>query len=250
MGKVRRVIDASKLDFKKLNRLIRKAVDEGCKRIELINVNGQRYIGGGIRGKVTIMVHGTAGNDLGFFMNGPTIIVEGNVGDGAGNTMNKGTLVVRGNAGDVVGYSMRGGEIFVRGDIGYRAGIHMKEYGANVPVLVVGGLARDFLGEYMAGGRIIILGMNTDADVVGNYIGTGMHGGKIYVRGRVEKWKLGVGAKMAPVEKGDEEELREILKRYAKAVGLSKLNVKGDFVKIVPTTYRPYGAMYALHTLE
>ena len=35
-------------------------------------------------------------------------------------------MIVHGNAGDVLGYGMRRGRIFVEGDVGYRAGIHMK----------------------------------------------------------------------------------------------------------------------------
>ena len=42
--------------------------------------------------------------------------------------MNAGEIVVHGNAGDALGYAMRGGAIYVRGDAGYRAGIHMKAY--------------------------------------------------------------------------------------------------------------------------
>lgn len=33
-----------------------------------------------------------------------------------GNTMNAGKIVVHGDAGDVIGYAMRGGKIYIRGD--------------------------------------------------------------------------------------------------------------------------------------
>ncbi len=42
--------------------------------------------------------------------------------------MNAGKIVVHGHAGDVLGYAMRGGKLFIKGDVGYRVGIHMKEY--------------------------------------------------------------------------------------------------------------------------
>ena len=42
--------------------------------------------------------------------------------------MNDGEIIVHGHAGDTVGYAMRGGEIYVKGNTGYRSGIHMKAY--------------------------------------------------------------------------------------------------------------------------
>ena len=78
---------------------------------------------------------------------------------------------------------MRGGKIFVRDDTGYRAGIHMKAYEEKKPVLVIGGKAGSFLGEYQPGGIIIVLGLNEEnRPPVGRFCGTGMHGGKIYLR--------------------------------------------------------------------
>lgn len=153
------VIDADGLHYRELNERIHRAAAEGARLIEVRNVNGQRYIGAGLRQPVTIRVHGTAGNDLGVFMDGPTIEVFGNAQDGAGNTMNGGRIVVHGDAGQIVGLSMRCGRIYVRGSVGYRSGIHMKGYEDRVPVIVIGGRAGAFLGEYMAGGRLYVLGL-------------------------------------------------------------------------------------------
>jgi glutamate synthase domain-containing protein 3 len=241
-------VDASGLSFKELNELIRTHVRNGAKRIELVNVNGQRYISDGLSGELELIVHGTAGNDLGAFMNGPIITVYGDVGDGAGNTMNKGKIVVHGHAGDVIGYSMRGGEILIKGNAGYRVGIHMKEYLQSIPVIVVGGLARDFLGEYMAGGRIVVLGLNADEEPVGDYIGTGMHGGVIYVRGKVEEDKLGVGARTVPVSEEDWAELKLLATKYSEAFGEAVPVAKEEFTKVVPLSHRPYERTYALTT--
>ena len=78
---------------------------------------------------------------------------------------------------------MRGGKILVRGNVGYRCGIHMKAYGENKPAIVIGGRAGSFLGEYQAGGTLVVLGLHTDGrPIVGNFCGTGMHGGEIYLR--------------------------------------------------------------------
>jgi len=62
----------------------------------------------------------------------------------------------------------------------------MKEYQDKRPVIVIGGFAQDFLGEYMAGGVLVVLGLTLDGDAVHNarFVGTGMHGGKLYIRGK------------------------------------------------------------------
>ena len=187
-------IDCSSVYYKHVNEAVRAALAEGIKTVRLLNVNGQRYIGTGVKGKgVRIEVHGTPGQDMAMFMDGPTVEVFGNAQDGVGNTMNAGTVVVHGDAGDVLGYGMRGGKVFIKGDVGYRVGIHMKAYEDLRPIMVCGGKARDFFGEYMAGGLLVLLGMHSrlEGPLVGGYLGTGMHGGEILVRGEVEPWQVG-----------------------------------------------------------
>jgi glutamate synthase domain-containing protein 3 len=115
-------------------------------------------------------------------MNGPEIRVFGNAQDGVANTMNAGKIVVHGKCGEIPGHSMRGGTLFIRGDVEYRAGIHMKEYLTQIPILVIGGTAKDYCGEYMAGGRIVVLNLeNRKESPLGDFVGTGIHGGVIYV---------------------------------------------------------------------
>ena len=103
---------------------------------------------------------------------------------------------------------MRGGKVFIKGDVGYRVGIHMKAYEDLRPIMVCGGKARDFFGEYMAGGLLILLGMNSrlEGPLVGGYLGTGMHGGAIYLRGEVEPWQCG---KEVGVFSANEDDLAE-----------------------------------------
>src|SRR5574341_1011883 len=140
-------IDATSRHYKELNRRVRDAVAAGNRAIRITGVNGQYYIGDGIRGEVEITIEGVPGNDLGAFMDGPTIVVRNSAQDKVGNTMNRGKIVVHGRAGDVLGYGMRGGKLFVMGDVGYRVGIHMKGYRDQLPGVVVGGKAGDFFGE-------------------------------------------------------------------------------------------------------
>ncbi len=241
-------IDASGLSFRELNRQIREAVNKKYELIELTNVNGHRYIGDGIALPTNILVYGTAGNDLGAFMNGSSIIVYGNVADAAGNTMNAGKIIIHGRAGDVIGHSMRGGEIFIKESCGYRVGLHMKAYGEKIPNLVIGGFARDFLGEYMAGGRIIVLGLGVeDRNIVGCQIGAGMHGGKIFVRNQIKKEQLGIGTSIQTISEEDLTELKYLLMRYCEffEAPLDEV-IESEFTKIVPVSHRPYGATYAL----
>jgi len=239
-------IDAKGIPYKKLNEEIRAALRNGEKQIELINVNGQRYIGDNLGEKAVISINGTPGNDLGFVMEGPTLIVNANGQDGIGNTMGGGKIVIKGNAGDICGYAMRGGKIFIKGNVGYRSGIHMKEYENNKPIIVIGGQAGDFLGEYMAGGIIIVLGMNMDPkDIVGNYCGTGMHGGKMFIYGDVPEYKLGKEPKKSQLNEQDMAELDAILKEYSQDIGIQMNFDMKKFIKLEPGSKRPYGKLYA-----
>lgn len=243
-------IDASGIYYKQLNEAIRTVIADGAKHIVLEHVNGQRYIGTGIKAKdVKIDVHGTAGNDLTMFMDGPTIEVFGAAQDGVGNTMNAGKVIIHGDAGDVLGYGMRGGSVYVHGDVGYRVGIHMKAYESLIPIMVCGGNARDFFGEYMAGGILVLLGMNTqfaEQPLVGSFIGAGMHGGVMYLRGTVESWQCGKEVGITEATEEDMAALKPILADYCETQGMDLAEVLSvPFIKLAPFSHRPYGKMYA-----
>lgn len=245
-------IDAKAKHYRKLNEEIRTAIRSGEKNIVLDNVNGHRYIGDNIGGegtdKISIKINGTPGNDLAFCMNGPQIVVDGNGQDGIANTMSAGKIVINGNAGDICGYAMRGGKLYIKGNIGYRAGIHMKEYKDHFPIIVVGGKAGDFLGEYMAGGILILLGMTENKDEqIANIVGNGMHGGRIFIRGKIPEWKLGKEVKIAPLDDEDKKQLKDILEDYFKSVNfVKKPKVDlSEFIKLYPGSKRPYGQLYA-----
>jgi glutamate synthase domain-containing protein 3 len=241
-------INASGILTRELNTRLRKVVDNGTKKIELRNVYGQRYIGTDLGKPVEIEIFGTPGNDLGSFMDGPRIIVHGNAQDGCGNTMNDGEIIVHGHAGDITGLSARGGKIFVRDGVGYRAGIHMKEYGDKKPVLVIGGTAQDFLGEYMAGGILIILGLNLKEGEMhlAHYVGTGMHGGVIYLRGNVADFQLGKEVGTADLDENDRLNLEKYVCEFASHFGYNAREIlKHKFTKLFPLYLRPYGRLYA-----
>lgn len=243
-------IDAKGVYYRDLNFSVREAIAQGASHLELLNVNGQRYIGDALDTKVAIDVHGVPGNDLGVFMNGATITVHANAQDAVANTMNAGKIVVHGDAGDVLGYGMRGGKLFVRGNVGYRVGIHMKAYKKQVPILVAGGAAGDFLGEYMAGGIVIVLGLESQRGhrkaVAGDYIGTGMHGGTIYLGEEVHPRYFGKEVGLTPLDEDDHRLLRKVLEEFAADVKLDRDEVLSrNFIKLTPQSHRPYGRLYS-----
>lgn len=241
-------IDAKDIHYKELNQKIRQAIKDGYRKINLININGQRYIADALDNTdLEININGVPGQDLCAFMDGPVVIVNGNAQDGVGNTMGNGKVVIKGKAGDVLGYGMRGGKMFIKGDVGYRVGIHMKSYDKNIPVIIIGGRAGDFFGEYMAGGILILLGLNNNNDkVVGNYVGTGMHGGTIYIRGKVENYQLGKEVGVKELDDNDKELLEKLIREYSDDLELNYDEIMNDhFIKLVPISLRPYGNLYA-----
>jgi glutamate synthase domain-containing protein 3 len=241
-------IDAKGIFYRELNTKLRQAVSNGTQKIELRNVYGQRYIGTDLDKPVEIEIFGTPGNDLGAFMNNPRIIVHGNAQDGCGNTMNNGEIIIHGHAGDILGLSARGGKIFVKEDVGYRAGIHMKEYQDKKPMVVVGGTAQDFLGEYMAGGILVLLGLTLKKRErhKANFIGTGMHGGVIYIRGDVEEFQLGKEVGVTELDENDHSVLEKLIGEFASHFNYNGEEIlKHKFIKLFPLYLRPYGRLYA-----
>ncbi len=242
-------INAQGLYYRVLNEKIHRHIQDGARSLHVTNVNGQRYIGGGLQGThLRITVEGVAGNDLAAFMDGPKIFVKGNAQDGVANTMNAGEVVIDGNAGDVLGYGMRGGRVMIRGNVGYRVGIHMKSFGKQFPVLIVGGSARDFLGEYQAGGMIIVLGLDRPPGepIAGFMTGTGMHGGVMYIRGEIEEWQVGKEVKIFETDETDHKRMLPHLRDFSRVfrVPMDSLTSK-PFLKMIPYSKRPYGRIYA-----
>ena len=234
-------ISARDLDFKELNGQIRaSAADDIC----ISECYGQRFIGSGLKEK-TITINGTPGNALGAYLDGAQIYVNGNAQDAVGDTMNSGKIVIHGNAGDALGYAMRGGCIYVRGYAGYRTGIHMKEYQDKKPVIIVGGQAGSFLGEYLAGGIIIVLGIGSDVLPVGNFCGTGMHGGRIFIR--TDKELTGLPAQVS-LSVASADDLREITPYITEFAGYFDMEagelLKDRYYLLRPNAKNPYKQLY------
>jgi len=115
-------------------------------------------------------------------------------------------------------------------------------------MVVVGGTAQDFLGEYMAGGVLILLGLKLKKGErhKANFIGTGMHGGLIYIRGNVEDYQLGKEVGVAELEEKDYRILRQCVGEFAARFSYKTEAILGHkFIKLFPRWLRPYGQLYA-----
>ena len=233
-------ISAKDLDFKELNEQIRRSDSD----ITIEDCYGQRFIGSGESSSV-IEINGIPGNALGAYLDGALIKVNGNVQDAVGDTMNAGKIVIDGNAGDALGYAMRGGQIYVKGDTGYRTGIHMKQYKDKKPVIVVGGKAGSFLGEYLAGGLIIVLGIGADKVPTGNFTGTGMHGGQIFIRTDKKPSHLPKQVVANIATKEEMEDIFGYIKEYSDNFGADvKEILNSTFYLLKPNATNPYKQLY------
>jgi len=178
-------------------------------------------------------------------MSGPTIIVRGNADHAPGNTMDSGKIIIHGSAGDAVAHSMRGGRVYVRDNIGYRGGIHMKQYMEKRPILVVGGAARAFLGEYMAGGLLIVLGLDGVLPISERGLGSGIHGGEIFIRGTVDEKYLGVGAKQLPATADQKAMIAPIIRDFVTAFSIDAAPLlASEYTRVAPASARPFANKY------
>ncbi|MEM1953557.1 MAG: hypothetical protein QXG52_01230 [Candidatus Caldarchaeum sp.] len=196
-------IDAYGLGYSQVNSLVSQLFQKGVKEVNVVNVNGHRYLGINVPKGCRLNLYGTPGNCLANFNKGGEIVVYGDSQDDVADAMHDGRVIIHGNAGDVLAQAFQGGEIFVRGSAGNRVGIQMRQYLENRPYLIIGGRVDDYLGEYMAGGVIAVLGLDalhTDECLVGRYVATGMVGGIIYVRGHVERWRIGLQPPVSDVK--------------------------------------------------
>ena len=235
------LLNVKGLDYKTLNEALRQNSGD----ITIENCCGQRFIATGMTDK-NITINGVPGNALGAYLNGSTIIVNANAQDAVGDTMNEGQIFIHGNIGDAAGYAMRGGKIYVKGNAGYRAGIHMKAYKDKIPVMVIGGTAGSFLGEYQAGGIIIVLGLCSEGRrIVGNFPCTGMHGGKMFLRGECKDiiFPSQVTAKAAT--ETDVQEIKKYISEYCDFFGYDENEIlNSHFTVVTPDSKNPYRQMY------
>jgi glutamate synthase domain-containing protein 1/glutamate synthase domain-containing protein 3 len=194
-----KTISATGMDFREINSSISQAYQAGKAGINFVGLYGQRYLGIGFSSKARVSpspfrieLDGFPGNCLANLNDGGIFEIFGNVADDVADTMHSGSIIIHGSARDVLGQALQGGSILVRGSVGNRAAIQMREYRDNRPFLIVGETADDYLGEYMAGGITCILNLSDSQNAVGHYVGTGMVGGRIYIRGNMSDSQIGL----------------------------------------------------------
>ena len=236
-----KTLNVEGLSHQEVNELLRP-LQEDC---ILTGVCGQRFIAAGLSG-IQLTMEGVPGNALGAYLDGAVIRVNTNAQDAVGDTMNDGMIIVNGNIGDASGYAMRGGKIFVRGNAGYRAGIHMKAYKEKKPVMVIGGCTGSFLGEYQAGGIIVVLGLTREGhEIVGPFPCTGMHGGKMFLRGTCSDVTFPSQVTARKATKDDLKELKKYVTEYCKLFDMDEKEIMdSEFTVVTPDSSNPYKQMY------
>jgi glutamate synthase domain-containing protein 3 len=112
--------------------------------------------------------------------------------------------------------------------------------------MVIGGTSKDYLGEYMAGGTIIVLDLNRQSDrsPVGMHLGAGIHGGRIFIRGKVEEHQLGPGAVVDQVDGEDAPELEALISDFEQAFKTRVPRDWEEWVKVSPASSRPFSGHY------
>ena len=235
------VIEAGTLDFRALNDQLR-AADTDCR---INGCLGQRFIGACQR-RHHLDIYGIPGNALGAYLGGAEITVHGNAQDAVGDTMNSGKIIIHGSVGDAAGYAMRGGEIYVEGSAGYRTGIHMKAYREKKPAIIIGGRAGSFLGEYQAGGLILVLGLHTDGKpIVTNFPCTGMHGGKLILRGTAEGILFPDQTTRRAASAEDLAEIEPYIRQYCTYFDRdAEQLLRQPYTVVTPDSKNPYRQMY------
>ena len=79
----------------------------------------------------------------------------------------------------------------------------------------------------------------------GTHCASGMHGGKIFVRGTFPKENLSHNIKVEKLNAEDEKELKSYVKKYCKYFDADFEEIMAKpFKKLVPATSRPYANLY------
>ncbi len=181
------LIDAKDIAYNKLNQAILK--ENGP--VSIVNVAGHRYIGINFTGrKKNITIYGNVGNCFMNLNENNISTIYGDVADDCCDSMSGGMVKIFGDAGDVMCQALNGGKVYVSGNVGNRACLQLREYMKKSPVVVINGKFDDYLGEYMSGGIVLVL--SNSGRNFGKHIGSGMMGGKIFIRGKVSSRNIGI----------------------------------------------------------
>ena len=136
--------------------------------------------------------YGTLGSHGGSYTDGEgTFEAVGSLQDNCFEASSVRRVVCHANAGMMLGNAFQGERFFHRGSVDSRAFQQLRPKGEREPVVVIGETAGQYLGKMQSGGTIFVLGLehlareDVDTPIVGEFLGTGMVRGKIYVRSYV-----------------------------------------------------------------
>ncbi len=174
-------IEAVDRSTREVNRLIRRAIEQGQHDIHVYDPRGRHSLGVALFESVHLIFAGSVGFYCGAMGDGPTIEIHGSAGWSTGEGLQSGSIVVRGHAGNATGTAIHGGMICVQGNAAARTGIGMVG-----GMVVIGGDVGYMSGFMMHHGDLIVCGN------AGERLGHGMNGGRIFVAGRVKQLGEGV----------------------------------------------------------
>ncbi len=241
------IITAGKRSFQELNNEIRgMLLSEDMIRVE--DVNGQRYIGAALDKGKTIEIHGTPGNDMGAYLNGGNIEVYGNGQESCrqyhGRRLSYNTWSCRRYSR--LCYARR--RYFCRKTRGLKSG---NSYERVSRLFACGGhrRRRRCIPRRIYGRR------NTHSPrtrqfgnlpIVGPHCATGMHGGRIFIRGEVPQENISEHiTAVKELDSRDTDGLQRHVHAYCEKFGKSFDEIMSvPFTKLVPTTSRPYANLY------
>jgi glutamate synthase domain-containing protein 3 len=97
----------------------------------------------------------------------------------------------------------------------------------------------------MAGGLILVLGRGDAATVSERGIGSGIHGGHIFVRGDINSQYLGVGARAHPCTPEERCLITPLIDEYCQYFRSDAAPfLDAEYTRISPASSRPFANMY------
>ena len=93
---------------------------------------------------------------------------------------------------------------------------------------------------------IILLGIGVakEEQLTGKYLGTGMHGGVMYINGSIPKKNMGKEIKKAELTAEDKTILDKYIKQYKKYFNYTKAIDINNFSKYIAADKNPYHLLY------
>lgn len=187
---------------RELNGRLHEAAHGSPARWRVLNPGGFHAIATGLAGPLGVDIDGHVGHYCAGMNKQAHVRVYGNAGMGVAENLMSGSVVVDRDASQAAGAAGRGGLLVIRGKAAARCAIAM-----NGVDIVVGGSVGHASASMARRGRLVVCGDTGDA------LGDSIHGGHIYVAGRVAG--LGWGCVEKPIEEKHIVELRELLRAAA-----------------------------------